>query len=122
MLSQTLTVILPLLAAVSAAPTVSPTSASYYLQAQPLGKNPKPIPNNYLSSYHSGAGQNIVTLVARTDATKAFIPRPIRRLPGIRSRDRLSVGICDGRGIGYNAGFAREYRCWEWGWWVLSSE
>lgn len=72
MLSQAITVILPLLAAVSAAPTTT-NSANYYLQAQPLGKNPKTIPNNYLSSYHSGAGENIVTLVARSDATEAFL-------------------------------------------------
>ena len=73
MLSQALTVVLPLLAAVSAAPTASSTGASYYLQAQPLGKNPKAILDDYLSSYHSGAGENIVTLVARNDATKAFL-------------------------------------------------
>ena len=73
MLSLAITVILPLLAAVSATTTVSSAGASYYLQAQPLGKNPNAIPNSYLSSYHSGAGENIVTLVARSDATKAFL-------------------------------------------------
>lgn len=77
MLLKAITVILPLLAAASAASTTSSStttnSAKYYLQAQPLGKNPKTIPNNYLSSYHSGAGQNIVTLVPRSDAPTAYL-------------------------------------------------
>ena len=73
MLSPALNVMFPLLTAISAAPTVYPTGASYYLQVQPPGKNPKAIPSNYLSSYHAGTGENIVTLVARSDATKAFL-------------------------------------------------
>lgn len=78
-------VIIPLLVAVSAslrvselnaAPTVTPISAENYLQAQPLTKNPNVVvnrTNSYLSAYHSGAGENNVTLVARSEATKTFL-------------------------------------------------
>ncbi|KAL9136312.1 MAG: hypothetical protein Q9175_002482 [Cornicularia normoerica] len=91
MLSQTIIAILPLLAAVSAvpqggapppipppstttaAPTVTPIGVEYYLQAQPLNENPNDVLNSYVSSYHSGAGENNVTLIVQSEATKAFL-------------------------------------------------
>lgn len=85
MLFQAVIAVLPLLAAVSAAPqggapppitpapTVTPTGVEYYLQAQPLSENPSYVVKNFVSSYHSGAGENNVTLVAHSEATKAFL-------------------------------------------------
>lgn len=95
MLSQTIVALISLLIAVSAAPqsdappstlpastatttttaapTVTPIGVEYYLQAQPLSENPDDVVNNYLSSFHSGAGENNVTLVPRSEATDAFL-------------------------------------------------
>lgn len=91
MLSQAITAILPLLVAVSAspraaelpttatthaAPNLTPIAAENYLQAQTIARDPNVIvnnSNNYLSTYHSGAGENNVTLVARSEATKTFL-------------------------------------------------
>ena len=87
MLSQAITTVIPLLAVVVCAaprvlpstttasniPTVTPNGTEYYLQAQPVGESPNQVVNNYLSSYHSGAGENNVTLVPQSEATKAFL-------------------------------------------------
>lgn len=85
MLSQAIITILPLLAAVSAAPqgdatttttaasTVTPIGPEYYLHAQSFYEEPNHVVNYYVSSYHSGAGENNVTLVAQSVATKAFL-------------------------------------------------
>ena len=89
MLSHTITALVPLLVAVSAAPqiispsssttitaprSITPIGAEYYLQAQLVNKGPNDVvDNNYVSSYHSGAGENNVTLVARSEATEGFL-------------------------------------------------
>ncbi|CAF9933568.1 hypothetical protein IMSHALPRED_009396 [Imshaugia aleurites] len=93
MLSQSIIAFLPLLAAVSAAsqggappstpppstttataaPTITPIGVEYYLQAQPLDQHPAKVVDNYVSPYHSGAGENNVTLGAQSEAFKAFL-------------------------------------------------
>lgn len=96
MLSQSVIALLPFLAAVGAAPrgdvttsttpipppptttttglpSFTPVGAEYYLQAQPLDENPSDVVNNYVSTFHSGAGTNNVTLVAQSEASKASL-------------------------------------------------
>lgn len=60
----------------NASPDINPISAENYLQAQPRAKNPTIVVNktiSYLSTYHSNAGENNVTLVPRSEATKTFL-------------------------------------------------
>ena len=93
MLSQFIIAFLPLLAAANAAPqgsapsstpppstttataapTITPIGVEYYLQTQPLDEYPVNVIDNYVSPYHSGAGENNVTLVTQSEAIKAFL-------------------------------------------------
>ena len=88
MFPQAIIALLPFLAAVNAAPqggappsttttatapTLTPIGVEYYLQAQPLNADPNSVVNNYLSSYHSGAGENNATLIAQSGAITAFL-------------------------------------------------
>ena len=56
----------------TAAPTVTPIGVEYYLNAQRLNIVSYPNPF-YVSASHSGAGENNVTLNARSVASKGFL-------------------------------------------------